>query len=283
MSTPIMLATEPVDGNPERPRPVLVTGAAGRIGSSFAEYAHERYALRLLVRDRQDADTVRAWGEPAVADLCGSADLRDVFAGIDTVVHLAADPSPQADWDSVRDNNLVATYTTFAAAVAAGCRRIVFASSIHAVSGYPDGYQVHAADPVNPGDLYGVSKCFGEALARMAAVQDGLSAIVVRIGSFQPRTEAVREENIAMMNSFVSHRDLNQLITRCIDDRKLRFAVFHGLSGNRFNRMDISAAQEWLGYAPADDFTDLNRDLADLDLRRRVKPHDARHDKGTTL
>ena len=52
------------------------------------------------------------------------------------------------------------------AAKANGVRRVVFASSIHAVSGYPADYQVHTEEPVNPGDLYGVSKCFGEALGR---------------------------------------------------------------------------------------------------------------------
>jgi uronate dehydrogenase len=63
----------------------------------------------------------------------------------------------------------VGLINVFGAAADAGCRRVVLASSIHAVSGYPAGYQIHADDPVNPGDLYGVSKCFGEAMGRMMA------------------------------------------------------------------------------------------------------------------
>jgi len=155
----------------------------------------------------------------------------------------------------------------------------VFASSIHTVSGYPRGYQVHADDPVNPGDLYGVSKCFGEALARFTAVQKGVSAIVLRIGAFQSRDTAVQSESLAMMSSFVSHRDLDQLICRCVEDDKLLFAIFHALSKNVFNRMDTGDAEALLGYAPQDDFAELNRRLADLHLRDSITPHDTRHRK----
>ena len=94
---------------------------------------------------------------------------------------------PQTLWSrAVLQNNVVGTYHLFAAAKAAGCRRVVYASSIHAVSGHPPDAQVGPDDPVNPGDLYGVSKCFGEALARYMAEQEGLSAIAVRIGAAQP-------------------------------------------------------------------------------------------------
>src|SRR5690606_24796603 len=158
--------------------------------------------------------------------------------GMDTVLHLAADASPDATWDNVRDLNITGTYNVFVAAKAAGCRRAIYASSIHAVSGYPADVQVKTSEPVNPGDLYGVSKCFGEALARYRAEQEGLSALVLRIGAFQP-VDAARS-NISMMDAWVSRRDLNQLIEDCIDVENLQFAILHGLSKNRFNRMDIS-------------------------------------------
>src|SRR3712207_7646535 len=76
-------------------------------------------------------------------------------------------------------------YHTFVAAKAAGCRRVIYASSIHAVSGYPSDVQVKTSEPVNPGDLYGVTKCFGEALGRYMAEKEGLSVIALRIGAFQ--------------------------------------------------------------------------------------------------
>ncbi len=268
---------------PETSRKVLITGAGGRIGVSLAHYARQRYTLRLLVHREKSLSKVAECGEGLVGDLSDPACLRDACHQIDTVVHLAADPSPKAEWPSLLENNITGTYNVFMAALHAGCRRVILASSIHAVSGYPVGYQVHPDDPVNPGDLYGVSKCFGEALARLAAEQHGLSSIVLRIGAFQSRETARNPENVGMMDAFVSHRDLDQLICCCIDDNRLRFAVFHGLSNNRFNCMDISSAKELVGYAPDDDFTQLNRDLADLNMPHNVRPHDAQENHGAGL
>ena len=283
MSTSYILADHALTGAAERPRRVLVTGATGRIGSSFSTSARDRYRLRLLVHREEHLAAAERNGEAVLGDLSDYSSVRSAFEAIDTVVHLAADPSPQAGWESLQRNNIVATYNTFRAAAEAKCRRVIFASSIHAVSGYPEGYQVHVDDPVNPGDLYGTSKCFGEALARSVAVQEGVSAIVIRIGAFQPREEAMRAERIGMMNAFVSHRDLNQLMRRAIDDERILFAILHGLSGNRFNRMDIGTARELVGYAPEDDFTELNRELADLNLHAQVTPHDSRHREGAAV
>ena len=46
--------------------------------------------------------------------------------------------------------------------------------------------QVKTSEPGNPGDLYGVTKCFGEALGRYMAEQEDLWVIALRIGAFQP-------------------------------------------------------------------------------------------------
>jgi nucleoside-diphosphate-sugar epimerase len=126
---------------------------------------------------------------------------------------------------------------------------------------------------VNPGDLYGVSKCFGEALARYMAVQEGVSSICIRIGAFQPPESARKRTGVGMMDAWVSQRDLNQLIQKCIDAQGLRFAIFHGLSNNRFKRMDISNARELVGYDPQDDLTELNPLLRPLHLRDKVSRH----------
>ena len=177
---------------PEVRRKVLVTGAGGNIGSAFAEANAARHDLRLMVLDEGEAahpktsGDLHGFGEVVVADVTDLAAMKSACAGVDTVLHLAGQPSPDATWSSLLPTNITGTYNAFVAAKSAGCRRVVFASSIHAVSGYPPDVQVKPGDPVNPGDLYGVSKCFGEALARYMAEQEGLSAICVRIGAFQP-------------------------------------------------------------------------------------------------
>jgi hypothetical protein len=259
---------------PERRR-VLVTGAAGHIGSYFAEHSHHKYDLVLLECELdEETDKIKNFGELVPGDITDLDHMKEVCRGVDTVLHLAADPSPAAPWSSVRDLNITGTYNTYVAAKAAGCRRVIYASSIHAVSGYPADVQVKTNEPVNPGDLYGVSKCFGEAMGRYMAEQENLSVIALRIGAFQPLESARDEERgLRMLDAWVSRRDLNQLIEKCIDVENIRFAIFHGLSDNRFKRLDISDARELVGYAPQDDATRENPLVKDLNLSEEVGSH----------
>lgn len=255
-------------------RRVLVTGAAGNIGSYFAEHSSDRYQLRLMVREMDEAARkIERFGEIVVGDLTDLDRLKTFCAGVDTVLHLAASAGPSSEWDQVLHNNIIGCYNTFVAAKAAGCGRVVFASSIHAVSGYPRDVQVKPSEPVNPGDLYGVSKCFGEALGRYMAEQEGLSVICLRIGAFQPPESARSDAGIQMLDAWVSQRDLNQLIQRSIDAENLRFGIFHGLSDNRFKRLDISNARQVLGYAPVDDTTEENPKTKPLDLKKNLSSH----------
>src|SRR5688500_10296304 len=90
-------------------RKVLVTGAAGNIGSYFAEHSHRRYDLRLMVRDaddKGDVDAIKKFGEVVVGDIGDLDRMKEVCRGIDTVLHLAADPSPNATWDTVSKVNM---------------------------------------------------------------------------------------------------------------------------------------------------------------------------------
>ncbi|NBB95861.1 MAG: NAD-dependent epimerase/dehydratase family protein [Planctomycetes bacterium] len=209
---------------PPQRRKVLVTGAGGSIGSYFAAGAHAKYDLTLLDPSEQALTNVRQYGQAVQMDLSDVDELQDVFDGRDTIVHLAAEASPQTSWKPLLETNICGTHNTFMAAEAAGCRRVVFASSIHAVSGYSVQRQVQADDPVSPGDLYGVTKCFGEAMGRYMATQHDLSVICIRIGGFQPIDRARRRDSLGMMNAFVSRRNLNQLLNRCVDDEQLQFA-----------------------------------------------------------
>lgn len=257
----------------DRRRRVLVTGAAGNIGSYFAEHSHGKYELRLMIREGEDGRALAGYGEVVTGELGNLERMKELCRGMDTVVHLAGDPSPSATWDSLLPNNIVGTSNAMVAAKSAGCRRLIYASSIHAVSGYPADVQVKTSEPVNPGDLYGVSKCFGEALGRYMAEQEGLSVIALRIGAFQPLETVESKGGVALMDAFVSRRDLNQLIERSIDAENLQFAILQGLSNNRFKRLDISDARTLIGYEPQDDATSLNPELQQLDLASTVSSH----------
>ncbi len=256
-----------------KPRRVLVTGAAGRLGRSFVERSGSHYEFRLMVRPGDDATGLESYGEVVEVELLDLEGLKRAADGIDTVVHLAAEPSPLATWSALLPNNIQGTYHVFVAAKSAGCRRVVFASSIHAVSGYPADMQVKTSDPINPGDLYGVSKVFGEALGRYMAEQEGLSCIAIRIGAAAPIERAAHSRSLYMMDAFLSYDDLQQLLERAIDDEQVQFAIVHGVSNNRFKRLDITTTRQILGYNPKDDLTRVNPHLRELDLHGSIGSH----------
>jgi len=235
---------------------ILLTGASGKIGTAFYAHALDRYAFRLADRSpdnvrrlaggRQDHDVI-------ALDIADLAACQQACRGIDTVVHLAADPSPGADfYGSLLDNNIKGTYNIFRAAKDQGCARVVYASSVHAVAGYPPDVQARAESPVRPIKLYGVSKCFGEAVASYFAYAEGLSSIAVRIGAYgvDPRAE---NPDPRTLGAYVSPRDLNALLVRCVETPDIPFAIVYGLSDNRFKRADLTSTRELLGYEPRDD------------------------------
>jgi nucleoside-diphosphate-sugar epimerase len=174
-------------------------------------------------------------------------------AGIDTVVHLAADPSPEADFaGSLLPNNVLGVYNVFRAAADAGCRRVVYASSLHAIAGYPIEAVVGPDAPVRPLNMYGVSKCFGEATARCFAEVEGLSCIAVRIGAYE--APWIRDDpSLGTLSGFISARDMNQLLVRCIETPDIPFAIVHGISDNRIKRVSLTETVAVLGYQPQDD------------------------------
>jgi NAD+ dependent glucose-6-phosphate dehydrogenase len=235
---------------------VLLTGAAGRIGTAFREYNGSRYRLRLA--DRDVAPLGDGGGHEVVA--LEAADLDSCQAacnGIDTVIHLAADPSPRADfYGSLLENNIKGAFNIFRAAKDQGCRRVIFASTIRVFENHPDDPPIPPNAGLRPTDLYATTKCFGEALAYYFAHAEGLSSIVVRIGGFEGNWVTQSPPRHALVR-FVSRRDMSQLLARCVDAPGIQFAIVHGVSDNRHKRLDIASTRELLGYDPQDDGFEL--------------------------
>jgi NAD(P)-dependent dehydrogenase (short-subunit alcohol dehydrogenase family) len=267
------------DRFPRKRRVVLVTGAAGAIGRVFVRAAADHHDLRLMVRTGTDAKDLSTYGAVVACDLADLDGLHDACRGIDTVLHLAGTPDPSATWSQVLADNIIGAYNLFAAAKAAGCRRVVYASSIHAVSGYPIDVQVKASDPVNPGDLYGVSKCFGEALGRYLAEQEDLSVIAVRIGACLPASSVVEPDAVGVLDTWIAEDDLVELLLRAIDDDSLRWAMLHAVSDNRFKRLDISTARDLLGFSPTGDAFRQRPEVAAAGIARQILGHNARDER----
>ena len=234
---------------------VLLTGAAGRIGSAFRQAVGDRYTLRLV--DRQTEKLVdTAEQEVIAADLADLEACQRVCQGIDTVVHLAGDPATTADfYGSLLDNNIKAVYNIMRAAKDQGCQRVIFASSIQVIEGYPLDIQARPEMPMKPMNLYAAAKGFAELMGHYFAYAEGLSCIAVRVGAFAHNPGMQTPDGIDGRNlsAYVSARDLSHLLVQCIETPDLPFAILQACSDNRFKRMDITSARELVGYTPQDD------------------------------
>ena len=243
-------------------RKILLTGAAGKIGSFF----HNTYAGEyefVLTDIAEPADTK---GAPFTqADLSDFEAIRPLFDGIDTVIHLGADPSMDASWESLLPNNVIAAYNVFEAARQAGCRRVVFASSINAVLGYPRDQQVHTSQPVYPINLYGATKCWGEALARYYSAAHGLSSLCLRFGAVQYRDSEWIHWDHEYVDIIQTLEDNASLIAAAVEaGEDVLFGNFHGISDNQFKRLDMTDTKEILNYAPQDDAFKIARGRGNL-------------------
>jgi nucleoside-diphosphate-sugar epimerase len=229
-------------------RKVLITGAAGFVaGILRSHWAHDRYDLRLAdIKDIDDADS-----NSVGFDISDLDSFRSACEGIDTVVHLAADPRQRADfYETLLDRNIVGAYNAFHAAHLAGCRRVVFASSVNSVFGYGGRESTPWDVPIYPTTLYGATKCWGEAVARVYAHEHALSCICVRLGSPRFRQSGDWDPNAPSMG--ISARDTAQLFARCIDAEDIPFAIVHGISRHKKSWMDLEHSVRVLGYEPED-------------------------------
>lgn len=267
---------------------VLITGVYGLIGNIvYARLAKkpEQYDVYGLARRRSPSDRLNSEklfeipdGKFHLADLVDFNAVQNAVAGMDVVVHMAADSSGKS-WESVLNNNIISTYNVFEASRLAGVKRVVFASTIQVIFGYrtdepykslfedryadlsPDNVPPIVHDqPTRPLNIYSSSKIWGEALAHLYAQIHGISCICLRIGSVLPDDKPVSRISMFM---WCSHRDIAQLVERCINaPESVRFDVFFGLSDNQYKLVDIRHAQEILGYQPqdhAEDFIDQLR------------------------
>lgn len=174
--------------------------------------------------------------------------------GADAVVHLSADPSTAATWADVRGANIEATYNVFEAARRQGAHKVVFATTNHVMGFHNlDGaWPIRTDLAIRPDSLYGVSKAFGEALARYFSDAFGMSMMCIRIGWFTPRQPAIGN----LLGLWISARDLTQLVGLCLESPR-QFGIWNGTSNNSQHHWDLQTARDELGYAPQDNVLDV--------------------------
>lgn len=236
-------------------RLLAITGGAGRIATALRPLLRERYRIRLA--DIVDAPEVLDSEEFLRADVSQMTAAEDVARGAHAILHLAGQPSTGATWDSVRQANIEATYNVFEAARRHGVRKVVFASTNHVMGFYQleQRWPIPTDGAIRPDSLYGVSKAFGEALARYFSDAFGMSMICIRIGWFTPREPHHPDLNPL----WISAADLAQLVSLALEtDRP--FGIYNGTSNNPQQHWDLTSARQELGYAPRDDVSVYSAD-----------------------
>lgn len=236
---------------------ILITGASGNIGTTLTRHLKKKHELTLVDIDFSDFPASLKEGTTLQEiDLSAPETVAGLFSGIDYVIHLAGDPSPDAKfYGSLLDLNYKVPHNVFSEAVKknSSVKRVIFATSVHAIGGYPANVQVKTSDYPRPADLYGVSKVYMEALASYHAYHYEKEFIGIRIGGFDSdiKSDQVDADGLA---THLSKRDMCQLIDCCLTaELKEPFLLVNGVSNNRFPRMDISQAYFDIGYAPQDD------------------------------
>jgi dTDP-4-dehydrorhamnose reductase len=225
-------------------RQVVLTGASGSIGRAVRPLLDRRWDLR-------PTDVVPDGG--ARLDVTDLDACRLAFDGADAVVHLAAVADPGASWGDLVEPNVVGAYNVCRASAECGVRRLVLASSLHAVSGYPDERQRRVSDPPRPANLYGATKAWSEAVGAWTVATSNTSVVALRIGYFAASSPLRSDVSARDVAAWLSPRDCAELIRAAVEAEGISFAIANGTSANRHRTADLSETMQVLGYEPVDD------------------------------
>ncbi len=232
---------------------ILITGAAGRIGTSLRREFGGRYEL-VRCLDRLPIDDPQPHEEAVVGDVSDHGLVERAMKGIDGVIHLAAIPR-EAAFQDILEVNVVGTWNVYEAARRQGARRVVFGSSNHAVGFYPRTETIDHRAPPRPDSRYGLSKCWGEAVGALYADKYAVKSLHIRIGNAGEKPTSRR-----LMAIWISARDLAQLCRIGLEHPGIHNDIVYGISRNATAWHDNSAAYA-LGYAPQDS-ADVYEDVA---------------------
>ena len=179
-------------------------------------------------------------------DLSSMADAAAITRGVDAIVHLGGF-SVEGPWEPILQSNIIGLYNIYESARANGVKRILFATSNHAVGFYRRDRTIDDHVYPRPDSRYGVSKVFGEALGRLYTDKYGMEMFMIRIGNVNPKPIDKRRLSI-----WISPRDIAQLVSIGIDRPGIQFEIVYGISRNKRAWYDNANAYR-LGYQPQDD------------------------------
>ena len=223
---------------------LVLTGAGGRLGSYLREPLSKMCDELVSTDWVEDIDTLYPGESYVKADLGSLEQMEAVLEDADMVVHFGA-IGDEAAWDAILHSNIIGAYNVWEAAARKGLRRVVYASSIHAVGMYPKTQRIDTEVPHRPDTYYGLAKCFAEDLGSLYWDKKGMESVHLRILS------AAQVNNPRSLGTWLSYDDLIHLVERAITTPITGFTIVYGVSNNDRATVDNHKAS-FLGYRPKD-------------------------------
>ena len=223
---------------------LLLTGAAGALGRQLRPRL-KRLCSTLRLSDIGDLVIAAAGEELQPARLEDAQAVHTLLEGVNAVVHLGG-VSTEQPWQPILEANVMGVVHLYEAARKHGVKRIVFASSNHVTGFYRQDEVINPRDPVRPDGFYGLSKAWGENVARFYFDRYGIESACLRIGSSFPEPKDRR-----MLATWLSYDDLDRLVTACLTTPVLGHTIVYGMSDNTNVWWDNTSARH-IGFKPQD-------------------------------
>ena len=223
---------------------LLITGAAGGLGQVLRA-SLKPFARTLRLSDIGAMAPAGEGEEVVPCDLADKAAVDALLRGCDAVVHLGG-VSVERPFEEILEANIKGVFHLYEGARRHGVKRVVFASSNHVVGFHKQGEMLDADCARRPDGYYGLSKAYGEDLSRFYFDRYGIETACVRIGSSFPEPKDRR-----MLVTWLSYRDLTQLVRACLFAPRLGHTIVYGASANRDKWWDNAQAAH-LGWQPQD-------------------------------
>lgn len=232
---------------------IILTGAAGRLGSYLREPL-SKMADTLVSTDIAEGVGKLYEGEVyQKADLTSLEEMISVTEGADMIVHFGA-IGDEAAFETLLGPNFIGAYNVWEAAYRNGIRRVVYASSVHAVGMHSRTAGIDLDAPHKPDTFYGLAKCFAEDLASMYWDKRQVESVCMRIFS------CAQVNNARALGTWLSYDDLIHLVEQSINTPVTGFSVVYGISNNDRCPVDNSKA-DFLGYRPKDNAEQFAKDI----------------------
>jgi uronate dehydrogenase len=233
---------------------VALSGASGNIGRVLRPRLLERGVDLRSAGGTKPLTPLSGREEVMHGDLREPAVVDRLLNGVEVLIHMAG-TSVERPLPEIIENNLRGLYEVYEGARRNGVRRVVFASSNHAFGMHSVKSKLPLDAPFRPDGFYGLSKVWGEAMARMYWDKHAIEGVSLRIGTAIEKPTEFRH-----LSTWLGPDDLTQLIMRCIEARDIGYLAVWGVSNNTRSYWN-SAGAERLGYRPVQNAEDYAEEI----------------------